>query len=179
MKKIMAESIIQKRRTGEGKREKSFVHSVLDKGAESESIVSALNLLLANYSVHFQKLRNYHWNVKGENFFDLHEQFELQYNEVRMNIDEIAERIRVFDMVPYSTMQEYLQHSEIRETGPDISSTRMVEEVLSDYRILLQQMNEVVEIADDYGDSGTEQMIKRFIKRIEKNHWMLSAFMNK
>lgn len=175
----MAESVIRKKRVSEVAPERSFGHSVFDKGADSEKIVSALNQLLANYTVHFQKLRNYHWNVKGENFFDLHEQFELQYNEARMNIDEIAERIRVFDMTPFSTMDEYLHHSEIRETGPDISATEMVEEVLDDYRILLQHMYHVVDVAGSYDDSGTEQMVKKFIKQTEKHHWMFSAFMDK
>lgn len=146
---------------------------------ETEKIVSALNQLLANYSVHYQKLRNYHWNVKGENFFDLHEQFELQYNEAKMNIDEIAERIRVYDMTPFSTMEDYLRFSEIQETGPEIPSEKMVQEVLGDFKILLKHMNKVVEAADIGADSGTEEMIKRFIKRTEKHHWMLSAFSNK
>src|SRR5918993_5845776 len=72
---------------------------------ETGKISSALNSLLANYSVHYQKLRNYHWNVKGSDFFDLHEQFEIQYNEALQSIDEIAERIRVFGKTPLSTMK--------------------------------------------------------------------------
>src|SRR4026207_219187 len=48
---------------------------------EIENICTALNEVLSNYSVHYQKLRNYHWNVKGNDFFDLHIEFESQYNE--------------------------------------------------------------------------------------------------
>lgn len=171
----MGVSTVQKKHKENGKEHNP---PTLDRGRkrETEKIVSALNQLLANYSVHYQKLRNYHWNVKGENFFDLHEQFELQYNEAKMNIDEIAERIRVFDMTPLSTMEDYLRLSEIIETGPDISSDEMVKEVMNDYRVLLNHMNKVVETAAASDDSGTEEMIKRFIKRIEKHHWMLSAF---
>src|SRR6478736_9047862 len=80
---------------------------------ETERITQVLNQLLANYSVHYQKLRNYHWNVKGPDFFDLHEQFEMQYNEALQNIDDIAERIRIFQETPMSTMKEYLDASEI------------------------------------------------------------------
>ena len=162
-----------------GKEGKNHNTPILDMGKEKKGIVSSLNQLLANYSVHFQKLRNYHWNVKGEDFFDLHEQFELQYNEAKMNIDEIAERIRVFDMTPLSTMEDYLRVSEIMETSPDISSDAMVEEILNDYRILLSHMYNIVSIASENDDSGTGEMIKRFIKSIEKHHWMLSAFSNK
>jgi starvation-inducible DNA-binding protein len=138
-----------------------------------------LNELLANYSVHYQKLRNYHWNVKGSDFFDLHEQFEQQYNEALENIDVIAERIRVFSKTPLSTMKDFLEISEIKETGTDLKSDIMVREILSDYRILLNSMSSVVEVAIDQDDSGTEEMIKKFINSIEKHHWMLSAFLSK
>lgn len=146
---------------------------------ETAKISKSLNELLANYSVHYQKLRNYHWNVKGSDFFDLHEQFELQYNEALKFIDDIAERIRIFQETPFSTMKEYLQTSEIKETTADLSSDLMVRELLSDYRILLEHMFKVVEIAVDQGDSGTEEMVKVFINTVEKHHWMLSAFLAK
>lgn len=146
---------------------------------ETARITEVLNRLLANYSVHYQKLRNYHWNVKGSDFFDLHERFEQQYNEARENIDEIAERIRVFGKTPLSTMREYLDNSEIVETGTDLPSDIMVREILSDFRILLEHMFEVVDVAADLGDSGTEEMVKSFIHDIEKHHWMLTAFMAK
>jgi starvation-inducible DNA-binding protein len=147
--------------------------------AETERITNALNELLANYSVHYQKLRNYHWNVKGSDFFDLHEQFELQYNEARDHIDDIAERIRVFGMTPLSTMKDYLSVSEILETGPDLSSEAMVREILGDYRLLLAYMFTVVDVATNQNDSGTEEMVKVFINGIEKHHWMLTAFLAK
>jgi starvation-inducible DNA-binding protein len=146
---------------------------------EIEKISKCLNALLSNYSVHYQKLRNYHWNVKGSDFFDLHEQFELQYNEARDNIDEIAERIRVFGKTPLSTMKDYLDTAEIKETTTDLQSDIMVREVLSDYRILLEYMFTVVDVAVDQGDSGTEEMVKKFIHTIEKHHCMLTSFMAK
>jgi starvation-inducible DNA-binding protein len=147
--------------------------------SETERIAIVLNELLANYSTHYQKLRNYHWNVKGPDFFDLHEQFETQYNEARDFIDDIAERIRVFGKTPLSTMKDYLEISEIKETTTDLKSDIMVRELLSDYRILLQYMFSVVDVAVEQNDSGTEEMVKRFINSIEKHHWMMSAFLAK
>lgn len=146
---------------------------------ETEEITSALNNLLANYTIHYQKLRNYHWNVKGADFFDLHEQFEQQYSEALRNIDDIAERIRIFGKTPISTLKEYLEIAEIKETGSQLSSELMVRELLSDYRILLQYMFTVVETAAQHSDSGTEEMVKVFINHVEKHHWMLSSFMSK
>ena len=146
---------------------------------ETEEITKSLNDLLSNYSVHYQRLRGYHWNVKGSDFFDLHEQFETQYTEAIQNIDDIAERIRIFGKAPLSTMQEYLDTAELKETGSQLSSELMIRELLNDYRTLLQYMFAVVEVAVENNDSGTEGMVKKFINSIEKHHWMLSAFMAK
>ena len=143
---------------------------------ETAELVESMNKLLANYSVHYQKLRNFHWNVKGADFFDIHEQFENQYNYVKKAIDDIAERIRVFGQTPLSTMKEYLETSDIKESGTDLTAVEMVSEILKDYRALLEFMFNVVEIAIENGDSGTEDMVKGFIKQTEKNHWMMTAF---
>ncbi len=143
---------------------------------ETAELVDALNKLLANFSVHYQKLRNFHWNVKGPDFFDIHEKFEDQYKSAQLAIDEIAERIRVFGQTPLSTMQDYLETSDIRESGTDMSSLEMVREILKDYETLLEYMFNVIEVAIDKGDSGTEDMVKGFVKETEKNHWMLTAY---
>ena len=143
---------------------------------ETAEIVKRMNLLLANYHVHYQKLRNYHWNVKGPDFFDIHEQFEIAYDEAKVNIDDIAERIRVFGQTPMSTLKEYLETSEIRETTTDLSSDEMVKEIINDFEILLSFMSDVVDSAIEIGDVGTEDLMKNFMKRIEKTHWMLTAF---
>ncbi|MCH8545193.1 MAG: DNA starvation/stationary phase protection protein [Cryomorphaceae bacterium] len=143
---------------------------------ESKNVVDTLNLVLANLHVHYQKLRNYHWNVTGSDFFDLHDQFENEYNEVKLEIDEIAERIRVFGHTPASTLKEYLEMAEIKETGTDLSGEEMVKEVLSDFEILLSFMVDSLEEAAAIGDVATEDMLTGYIKRTEKMHWMLTSF---
>lgn len=146
---------------------------------EAVEISNALNSLLACYSVHYQKLRNFHWNVRGADFFELHNQFEIQYNEARENLDTIAERIRVFDKTPFSSFQEYIDHSTIQEAPSTLASDLMVREILTDYTHLLEAMYEAHDVAVQYGDSGTEDMMMDFITNIEKHHWMFSAFLAK
>lgn len=143
---------------------------------ETKNITNALNKLLANYHVHYQKLRNYHWNVKGSDFFDLHEQFEQEYNQVKLNIDAIAERIRIFGKTPLSTLSEYLDVSEIKETHKPLSSMEMVSEILDDFETLLSLMIDVTDAAIKIGDTGTDHMMTGFVQRMEKRHWMLTAF---
>ena len=75
----------------------------------TEATVEQLNVLLADYHIYYQKLRNFHWNVVGENFFDLHEKFEEMYNDTLIKIDEIAERILTLRYQPVSHLSEYLK----------------------------------------------------------------------
>jgi starvation-inducible DNA-binding protein len=77
-------------------------------------------------------------------------------------------------------MQEYLRESEIKESSStQMDSDLMVREILSDYRVLLQYLRALVQIASEQHDAGTENMTKSFIKKIEKHHWMLSSFLAK
>jgi starvation-inducible DNA-binding protein len=147
-------------------------------GMDAVQVIQPMNKLLANYQIHYQKLRNFHWNVRGGDFFELHDKFEELYKEAQTNIDEIAERIRVFGQTPLSTYGEYLDTSEIKEVGTDISPRSMVKEVLSDFRILVESMNEVIDSTKESGDSSTHDLINGFLRKVEKHHWMFSAFLD-
>lgn len=146
---------------------------------ERKDVVEGLNLLLANYQLHYQKLRNFHWNITGSDFFDLHVQFEKEYNAVKLQIDEIAERIRTFGATPYSNLSDYLEYSNIKEANSDLGSDAMVKEVLADFGILLSYLIEAIEKADEVGDLGTSDELTKYMKRMEKRHWMFSAFLNR
>ena len=57
-------------------------------------VIKLLTPLLADEYVLYTKTRNFHWNVVGPQFNDLHKFFEAQYQEIDEFVDEIAERIR-------------------------------------------------------------------------------------
>lgn len=143
---------------------------------ETAELVDALNKLIANFSLHYQKLRNFHWNVKGSDFFDIHEQFEIQYNDTKVAVDDLAERIRVFGQTPISNLSDFLNTAEIQEAETNLSAHEMVKEIIKDYEILVEYMYRALDVSIENGDSGTEDMIKSFIKKTEKNHWMMTAF---
>lgn len=162
--------------TKNGKATERKRHSLHWSEADRTRIVDALNTLLANYQIHYQKLRNYHWNVTGGDFFDIHEQLELQYTEAQANIDLIAERVRVFRKRPLSTYAEYLKESKLKEDATVPESEKMMINLLADYVILIDHMCDTVDITLELSDSGTERLVKGFIEQIEKHHWMLSSF---
>lgn len=143
---------------------------------EAVAVVGSLNHLLANYQIHYQKLRNFHWNVEGDDFFELHALFEEEYNDVKVRIDTIAERIRVFGKRPLSTLTSYLSTAEIAESSTELSSEEMVNEIINDYDILLSFLIECYEQAQMVGDIVTADIMTQYVKETEKKHWMLSAF---
>jgi starvation-inducible DNA-binding protein len=144
---------------------------------ETAEIVVALNQLMANYYVHYHKLRNFHWNVETQDFFELHQEFENEYNTVIENIDIIAERIRVFGLKPSMSIKEMQDLSEIKEVKADkMSPIAMVTEVLRDIDILHNKMLDVLNASLDTGDNVTEQMVTDFMRRLEKRNWMFTAW---
>jgi starvation-inducible DNA-binding protein len=136
-----------------------------------------LNLLLANYQLYYQNLRNFHWNISGENFFDLHDKFEELYNDARLKIDEIAERLLTLRLRPMSTLSAYLDAAEVQEAGKVIDSRVMVERILEDHQVLIRNMRDVIAAADDITDEGTIDMIGGFLSALEKKSWMLDAWL--
>ncbi|WP_459212442.1 Dps family protein [Aquimarina rhabdastrellae] len=144
-----------------------------------QNTVDALNVLLADYHLHYQKLRNFHWNVKGQNFFQLHEKFEELYEDAKLKIDEIAERILTLRAQPVSNFSDYLQLSNIKEASSDLVDHDMVSAILSDYEILLNQLNTVTKLAEDTEDNGTLDITGTYIGELEKTSWMLHAWNQK
>ena len=143
---------------------------------KTKNTVEELNVLLADYHIYYQKLRNFHWNVIGKNFFDLHEKFEELYDDAKLKVDEIAERILTLRYQPTSNLSDYLKDSNLKESPSDISDSKMIELLLEDHGLLLKQMRKVVEIADAGGDEGTIDLIGAYIRELEKTSWMLDAW---
>ncbi len=138
--------------------------------------VEELNILLADYHLYYQKLRNFHWNVIGKNFFDLHEKFEELYDDAKLKVDEIAERILTLRYQPASNMSDYLKSSNLKESKSDLSDSQMIKTLLDDHGTILKQMRKVTEIADKGGDEGTIDLIGAYIRELEKTSWMLDAW---
>jgi starvation-inducible DNA-binding protein len=151
-------------------------------GIEKSSLnktIKELNQLLANYHIYYQNLRNFHWNIEGENFFDLHEKFEELYNDAREKIDEIAERILILRARPLSEYSSYLDHADVREAGKIGEDRRMVQIILENHAEIISNMRSVLRAAEESQDEGTIDMVGGFLENIEKKSWMLDAWMTR
>ncbi|RCH55808.1 DNA starvation/stationary phase protection protein [Mucilaginibacter hurinus] len=142
-------------------------------------VVDLLNDLLANYHIHYQKLRGCHWNVKGKSFFTLHVKFEELYTEALVFIDELAERILTLGKPPYSTFADYIKTAKIKEVNTiGMKDTDMVKALIADMATLIELEREILEVTSDAGDDGSNDMVNRFMQFKEKNTWMLRSFVD-
>src|SRR3982750_1747319 len=136
-------------------------------------VVDMLNDYLANYHIHYQKLRGCHWNIKGQNFFTLHIKFEELYTNAQLTIDEIAERVLTLGKPPHSRFADYIAESGIQEIKTiGMSDLAMVDALLEDMARLIQLERELLEATDGAGDDGTNGMVNLFMQFKEKTTWM-------
>jgi len=143
-------------------------------------VVDMLNEYLANYHIHYQKLRGCHWNVKGQNFFTLHLKFEELYTNAQLTIDEIAERVLTLGKPPHSRFADYIKESAIKEIDTiGMGDTAMVEAILDDMTKLIELERDLLEATDNAGDDGSNDMVNRFMQFKEKTIWMLRSFLGK
>ena len=146
---------------------------------KSEELSNKLNDLLANYTLFYQNVRGYHWNVKGEKFFELHVKFEELYNNLFLKIDEIAERILTLGHTPNHKSSEYLKTSEISETKEVNDGFKAVANILNAFQTLLTKQRVILNLSGEIDDEGTNSMMSDYIREQEKLVWMYSAFLDK
>jgi starvation-inducible DNA-binding protein len=150
------------------------------KEREVKPIVDHLNDLLANYHIHYQRLRGCHWNVKGGHFFTLHVKFEELYTNAQQTIDDLAERILTLGKPPYSTFSDYIRVSTLKEINTlGMADTDMVQAIMDDFAKLIDMEREIMALTDAAGDDGTNDLINSFMQFKEKNNWMLRSFCGK
>jgi len=143
---------------------------------DSEAVIDILTKALADEYVLYTKTRNYHWNVVGPNFNDLHKFFEGQYDQTAEDIDEIAERIRALGGKAVATITEFLQHTRLEEhpgTYPDSKS--MVGNLVADHETIIQNIRKDIKLCEQHNDVGTEDFLTSMLEKHEKTAWMLRS----
>lgn len=146
---------------------------------KSQELAEKLNDLLANYSLFYQNTRGYHWNLKGEKFFELHVKFEELYNDLLIKIDEVAERIRTLGHIPEHKYSSYIETSDIQESKEVLDGFKAVDQILSAFKTLISKQRVILDLSDEVDDEGTNALMSDYIREQEKLVWMYSAFMGK
>jgi starvation-inducible DNA-binding protein len=144
-----------------------------------EGVVAILNTVLADEYVLYTKTRNYHWNVVGPQFNDLHKFFEDQYNALNDVVDTVAERARALGGNAMGTLSEFLKSTRLQEESGDYpEARRMLANLLADHEALIRHLRVDLETcAEKYHDVGTNDFLTGLMEHHEKMAWMLRAFL--
>lgn len=136
-----------------------------------------LNALLADEYVLYTKTRNYHWNVAGPHFHELHKFFEAQYQQLDQSIDDIAERARALGADAVGTLTEFLRLTSLHEHPAECSDAhRMLTDLCADHETVIRSLRAGVDAcAEQYRDAGTADFLTGLMEQHEKMAWMLRA----
>ena len=140
-----------------------------------ETLIKELNQYLSDLAVFYRKLQNYHWNVKGSDFFVVHEKLEEYYDEIREQIDEVAEHILSLGYQPLGTMQDFINNSEIQEARNEkIKTLEIVKSVIHDIQILNTKATKIKEESEKQANYVTSSIMDNYLENYAKKMWMLN-----
>ena len=147
--------------------------------ANRNGVVKLLTPLLADEYVLYTKTRNYHWNVVGPQFNDLHKFFEAQYEALDDVIDEVAERVRALGGRATGTLEEFRASARLGEKAGAAPPARdMLAALLADHEALTRALREDIDaVTDRHRDVGTADFLTGLLEQHEKAAWMLRSFL--
>ena len=150
---------------------------LLDKNRDA--VVKILNTTLSDEMVLLVKTRNYHWNISGPQFNDLHKFLDGQYGELNEIVDDVAERARTLGGMAFGTMGEFQKQSRLKEhPGQHPSPKSMLSNLLNDHEAIIRTLRADLAICQDtHGDAGTADFLTGLLTQHEKMAWMLRSFL--
>jgi len=142
------------------------------------AVIGILNTLLADEYLLYTKTRNYHWNVVGPQFNDLHKFFESQYEELDDVVDDVAERARALGGHAQGTLAEFTKRARLKEQpGNDPDAKEMLAQLLADHETVVRHLRDDAEVTmAKHEDAGTNDFLIGLMEKHEKMAWMLRAF---
>lgn len=147
--------------------------------AKSKALAEGLNQLLADYMIFYQNTRGLHWNIKGEKFFELHLKFEELYTNLLLKVDEIAERILTLGGTPLHTFDDYQKTTQIKSIKNISDGNTGITNVLDSFKTIIIKQRDLLNLAAETEDEGTNALMSDYIREQEKLVWMYSSFLNR
>ena len=145
--------------------------------AETTETAKALNDLLADLQVSYYKIRHFHWLVRGEDFYTLHEKFEEMYDDWAEHIDEVAERLIAIDEEPLKTLAQNIERASVVEQPESPDAMGMAKELADDFDVVLKRVDVATKAAEDAGLRSTENALDDIRDSIDGHRWMLRRFL--
>jgi len=141
------------------------------------AIAEGLKVLLADSYTLYLQTHNFHWNVTGPQFRELHLMFEEQYTELATAVDLIAERIRTLDVHAPGTYKEFARLSNIKETDGVPAPADMLTILTKGHEQVVKTCRAVLKPAQDADDESTASLVSDRMRLHEKTAWMLRSMM--
>ena len=142
---------------------------------DREAVANNLKNLLADSYTLYLQTHNFHWNVTGERFNQLHLMFEDHYNELAIAVDDIAERIRSLDVAAPATYKAFAQLSSIEEVDGVPNAQEMVSILINGHEQIVRTCRAALAVAQGADDESSAALISDRMRIHEKTAWMLRA----
>ncbi|EKO3921317.1 DNA starvation/stationary phase protection protein [bacterium 19MO03SA05] len=139
------------------------------------NIAQGLKRLLADSYTLYLQTHNFHWNITGPQFRELHLMFEEHYTELAVAVDDIAERIRSLDVAAPGTYKEFAELSSIKEVVGLTDSVEMVNILTQSHEQVIRTCRDVLKLAQAADDESTASLVSDRMRVHEKTAWMLRA----
>ncbi len=144
---------------------------------DRNDIANGIAKLLADSYTLYLQTHNFHWNVTGPQFRELHLMFEEHYTELAEAVDEIAERIRTLGVPAPGTYKAFTRLSSIEEVDGVPEATEMVRLLCHGHEQVVKTSREVLKLAQDADDESTAALVSDRMRVHEKTAWMLRAML--
>ena len=146
-------------------------------GEQRDEIADGLNKMLADSYALYVKTHNFHWNVTGPNFSELHKVFEKQYQELAIAIDDIAERVRALGVFVPASFSQFSQITSIDEETGQIHSDEMIRQLVLAQEEVVRTARHLLPLVEDFNDAPTVDLLTLRMAAHEKNAWMLRSLL--
>ncbi|MFC5412867.1 Dps family protein [Larkinella bovis] len=146
--------------------------------SNTQEVALILNKLLADEHILLIKTRNYHWNIEGSNFMEMHKFYETLYTELDAIIDEVAERVRMIGHYAEGRLKDFLKLTNLEEEEYTSDQQRQLRHLLDDHQTLIHLIrNQIEAVEETYKDAGTADFLTGLLKKHEQWAWMLRAYL--
>ncbi len=147
---------------------------------EITTSTSNLTIVLGSEMVFYVKMRNYHWNITGNSFIELHRLIEEHYKKVELIIDDVAERVSTLGGTAIGSMEEFLKNSVIEEsTSESLHQKNMLEDLWNDHNTMATKIREFIEIIEEETkDRVSVDFLTSVLESHESMGWMLKKYLN-
>lgn len=143
--------------------------------SDREQIAEGLKHVLADSYTLYLQTHNFHWNVTGPQFRELHLMFEEHYTELAVAVDDIAERIRTLGVIAPGTYKAFAALSSIEETDEIPEASEMVAILTRGHEQVIKSCRETLKRAQQADDESTAALVSDRMRLHEKTAWMLRA----